>query len=188
MFDFFRRKYIHKRIQSVEKGLHYSFVKIKEDFQATHNKVDEHHLHTNKRLDELHNRLHSLERLFSTYISQVSQKEEAEERDLPRENRLVSLTDVQLKLLMEIIGFHLESGLEWVSLIELAKQIYPDKDYNTVRSTLSEYTSLLEEYGLVQKKIQRKKAYVKATSQATAYLDQNQSRRLKKVIKKQKVN
>lgn len=186
MFEFFRKKHLHKKIQSIEKSLHYSFSKIKDDFQATHKKVDDHHLHTSKRLDELHNRIQSLEKLFSSYLSQSKKEEIGEEIENP--HRLISLTDAQLKLLMEIIGIHLESGLEWVSLIELAKQIYPDKDYGTIRSTLSEYTSLLEEYGLIQKKIQRKKAYVKVTSQASNYLDENRARRLKKVIKKQKVN
>ena len=51
------------------------------------------------------------------------------------------------------------------------------------------YTSILMEYGLLQKKIQRKKAYIQATKLGLVYLDKNRATKLSQIIKKkQKVN
>lgn len=191
MFGFFKnRQRLQKRIKSLEKGLHYSFSKIKEDFHSTHDKIDKHASYTDKKLEDFHNRLLHIEKLFSEYLykitSQTSQPPETEEESLsekPLLSKLNSLTDAQKQLFMEIIGLHLESGMNWISFIDIAKQLYPDKDYNTVRSTISEFTSILEELGLIQKKIQRKKGYVKVTVQGIAYLDKDRAKRLKKLIK-----
>ena len=193
MFGFFKKKSLHKKIKAIEGGLHYSFSKIKEDFLSTHAKIDRHHEHTSKRLDKIHIRLEQLERLFSS----MQRREASVDQDISEyaiipsqnPNLLYSLTEVQQRLFMELIALHLETGSEWISLKVLAKQLYPDKDYERVRSTLSEYTSILMEHGLLQKKIQRKKAYIQATKLGLVYLDKNRATKLSQIIKKkQKVN
>jgi len=181
MFGFFKNKKIEKRIKKMEQSLGQSFLKIKEDFLSTHRKVDDHHSHHNQKLDEIYNRVVQLERLFSSVTTKSLPKSETSNF---REtfDHLSSLTNSQKRLFMEIVSIHLESGLEWISLTDIAKQVYPDKDYNTIRSTLSEYTSTLEETGLLNKKIQRKKAYVKATPKGTIYLDHVRAKKLAKII------
>ncbi|MAG52874.1 MAG: hypothetical protein CMH62_02830 [Nanoarchaeota archaeon] len=182
MFRFFKNKKMEKRIKEMEESLSHSFSQIKKDFLSTHRKVNDHHSHHNNKLDEIYNRVLQLEKLFSSITTKDLPKKEATEfREIF--DHLSSLTDSQKRLFMEIISLHLESGLEWISLTDIAKQAYPEKDYNTIRSTLSEYTSTLEETGLLHKKIQRKKAYVKSTIKGAIYLDEGRAKKLKKIIK-----
>ena len=94
-----------------------------------------------------------------------------------------TLTDGQKKLFAEIIGLHIETGSEWISLVEVAKQAHPVKEYKRVRSTLSEFTSVLEEAGLLSKKIQRKKAFVKVTNKGILYVDEDRAKRLRKIMR-----
>lgn len=187
MFWFFKNKHLHNRIEEIEKSLGISFSKIKNEFLVVHKKVHESHTTTNKKLDELHFRLSNLENLFSSVLSQkyIPEKPKRVEEYLDDEKplHLSTLTEGQKKLFAEIVGLHIETGSEWLSLVEIAKQTHQGKEYKKVRSTLSEYTSVLEEAGLLNKKIQRKKAYVKVSNKGIIYVDEDRARRLKKIMK-----
>lgn len=186
MFGFFKNKHLHKRIKEMEKSLSHSFSKISEDFMSTHKKVDHHSSHTDKRFNELYGRIHHLEKLILSKLTEeapkVEQTKQKTKKIQKQHTHLTTLTEAQRKLYGEIIGLHLESGSEWISLTDLAKQVYPGREYNKIRSTLSEFTSILEESGLLNKKIQRKKAFVKATDKGTLYLDQGRGKKLKKIV------
>ncbi len=188
MFWFFKNKQVHNRVKEIEKSLGISFSKIKNEFLIVHKRVHESHTITNKKLDELHYRLSNLENLFSSVLSQKylpekTKKLEEESLEEGRPLYFSTLTDGQKKLFAEIIGLHIETGSEWISLVEVAKQAHPGKEYKRVRSTLSEFTSVLEEAGLLSKKIQRKKAFVKVTNKGILYVDEDRAKRLRKIMR-----
>lgn len=187
MFGFFKNRQLHNRVKEIEKSLGISFSKIKEGFLVTHKRIDESHNTTHKKLDELHYRLSNLENIFSSVLSQkyIPEKRKEPEKLLEDEKplHLSTLTDGQKKLFIEIVGLHIETGSEWLSLVEIAKHTHQGKEYKKVRSTLSEYTSVLEEAGLLTKKIQRKKAFVKVSNKGITYLDEGRIKRIKKVMK-----
>ena len=188
MFWFFKNKHLHNRIKEIEKSLGISFSKIKNEFLVVHKRVHESHTITNKKLDELHYRLSSLENLFSSVLSQkyIPEKSKKVVDGLLEDEKPLhfsTLTDGQKRLFAEIIGLHIETGSEWIALVEVAKQAPPGKEYKRVRSTLSEFTSVLEEAGLLNKKIQRKKAFVKVTNKGILYVDEDRAKRLRKVMK-----
>ena len=41
---------------------------------------------------------------------------------------------------------------QWISLKYLAEELYPDKEYGAIRSTLSQFVTALEEMGFVKER------------------------------------
>jgi len=74
-----------------------------------------------------------------------------------------SLTETQQKLCWKMAALQKEMPDQWISLKYLAQELYPDKDYNIVRSTLSQFIAGLEELGIVKRKRKGKQAYVFST-------------------------
>jgi len=75
---------------------------------------------------------------------------------------LKHLTSQQKQLLYVICSLYNEKG-DALSLKEIANELYPNKEYNMVRTTLLEYTSLLEELDLVSKQRKGKKSTIHLT-------------------------
>tara|TARA_Y100000310_G_scaffold341440_1_gene440583 strand:+ start:823 stop:1377 length:555 start_codon:yes stop_codon:yes gene_type:complete len=178
---------MHKRIKEIEKSLEFSFSKIKEEFIVAHKKVDGHNFDHSKKLDELHGRIANLENLFSSFVSGKSSTEnlplaEPKNKEEEKPHHLNTLTDRQKQLFAEIVGIHIETGSEWLSLVEIAKHSHPGREYKKIRSTLSEYTSVLEEAGLLNKKILRKKAFVRVSTKGIVYVDEDRAKRLKRMM------
>ena len=63
-----------------------------------------------------------------------------------------SLTGTQKNIFKTLYLLQKEKGWAGVLLKNIANEIYPTKSYNAVRSTISDYLSILEEIGLVQRK------------------------------------
>ncbi len=173
----------------MEEGLHYSFNKIKDDFLATHKKLEDHSSNTTKKLDEIHLRLSYLERLFSLHLPNLqtktrlpeNQEEEFEDTE-EGVSKIYQLTDKQQKIFNELVVMQTESGSKWIPLKELAEHVYPRKEYKGVRSTISEYTSVLEEQGLIEKKSNRKRSYVRVNKKGLNYISKERAKKLAKLI------
>ena len=189
MFSFFRNKQLHSRVRKIEEGLHYSFNKIKDDFLVTHKKLDDHNSSTAKKIDGLHLRLSYLEKLFSLHLPNIQAKtkipedqdEEFEETE-EVESKIYRLTDKQQVIFNELVAMQSESGSKWIPLKELAEHVYPRKEYKGVRSTISEYTSVLEEQGLIEKKSNRKRSYVRINKKGLKYTSKERAKKLAKLI------
>lgn len=52
---------------------------------------------------------------------------------------------------------------QWISIKSLVKTIYPDQDYNRVRTTIFEYMRIFEELGLIQRVKRGNKTYIALT-------------------------
>ncbi|MEK6817019.1 MAG: hypothetical protein AABY09_05370, partial [Nanoarchaeota archaeon] len=108
-----------------------------------------------------------LENLSQNDVEEISEDEEEDE--LPSTLTLDksswdSLTETHQKICLQIAAVQKELPNQWISLKYLAQEMYPDKGYNQVRSTLSQYISSLEDLGYVKRMRKGKQAYVFSTT------------------------
>ncbi len=173
MFDFFQRKgsdpKLKETVEAMQKSLKNSFENIKKDFSTIdkhhktfhekHEKHDGKHSVHEERLGDLHNRLVILESLLTKQPSQPIEIEAEEGLDY---DELEEMTEVSQKICYVLAALAQENK-ELVTLKTLAEEMYPGKDYTKIRSTISQYTTELEELGYVQKKKKGRNVYIKST-------------------------
>ena len=92
-----------------------------------------------------------------------------------------SLTPLHLELLRKLMLLQVENGSRGITIRELASEVYPDREYASIKSTLSEYIKALHHAGLVEK-IQNRKLYISFTEKALEYADQQRISRMKELI------
>ncbi|MBI2673115.1 hypothetical protein HYX19_02545 [Candidatus Woesearchaeota archaeon] len=86
-----------------------------------------------------------------------------EDKKYPKTDEWELLTEVQKILCYRLAAIEKETPKRWISLKYLAQEIYPDKNYESIRSTISEYTSNLEELGFIQKRRKGKQTFIIST-------------------------
>ncbi len=79
---------------------------------------------------------------------------------------LDTLTETQRIILLRLVTLVKESGQDWVTIKNLAQDLYPNKEYSQIRSTLSEYIGVLVDNNLVKKQRRGKQTYVSLTERA----------------------
>jgi len=79
-----------------------------------------------------------------------------------------ALTDKQQEICWKIAALNKENG-DWISIKFLASELYPQKHYSKVRSTLSQYVTVLEDMGYVQRTRKGRETYIMST-QKNPYL------------------
>lgn len=149
------KKEIKDHLHNLHLHLAGSFSNIKEDMS----KIHIHLQNKDKKLEELENKLHQLEsRLFYALSSKREEpkqivKTEVEEVEFDEEDMRTdhNLTHTQEVILAAIHQLQTQFNSP-ISFKSIAKYLHPSKDYSAVRTTLSEYIALLEEYNLVSKK------------------------------------
>jgi hypothetical protein len=97
-----------------------------------------------------------------------------------------SLTDTQKKLFKELYRQQSEKGGRWISQIEFALEVYPDRSYSAVRTTLSDYLSVLEDMGLIKRKRMNRKVSISVTQLAKEFIQKAEKEFEKKSLKKKK--
>lgn len=101
--------------------------------------------------------------------------------------RLVEgLTETQRSIFLRVGTLLQESGQQWISIKGLAHELYPDRPYDQVRSTLSEYLSILIESGLIQKKRVGKSTYITISDVGIDLLPEAAKKVLRKIVLKKK--
>lgn len=101
---------------------------------------------------------------------------------------VAGLTDTQKLMFIRILSLQCEFG-GWVPLKSLAEELYPDKQYSDVRSTISEYLTLLSEWGVVTKKRTGKQSFVSVTEKGQEvinYLKTDSEIKSKAIIRKRR--
>lgn len=164
-----------EKLDEIKKNLEVSFSNVKKDHESL---KQEHH----SKISDILQRLEKIEsHLFSS-------KKETEEY-LPElkksgitQMHFDNLTEKQKEFCRILAALHSESPNRWVSFKFLAEELYPNYDYNKVRSTISEYTSLLEELGFVKKRIKGNKGYV-MTTQINPYIKETPEIKVQKIKK-----
>ncbi|MEA3378177.1 MAG: hypothetical protein U9Q69_00910 [Nanoarchaeota archaeon] len=95
-----------------------------------------------------------------------------------------SLTNTLQKICWQLAAIQKELPNQWVSLKYLAQEMYPDKQYNRVRSTLSQYISSLEELGYVKRTRKGKQAYILSTTKNPCFKKSKKSQAKIKIKQK----
>ncbi len=181
-FWFFKKR-SDDDIKELHEKLDNSFSNVRDDMEKItswihhfHSKHQDHDKNFNsviRRLDKVEDALLSIQQSLSEVQEskvEVNYKdaEKKESSGLGEESEedpiWLELTETQQKLCWKIAALQKEMPNEWISLKYLAQDMYPDKEYATVRSTISQFIAQLEELGFVRRKRKGRQAYVCSTS------------------------
>ncbi len=172
IFSFFKKRQSNSdhKIESLHNSVSGAFGNIKHDMGHISKWIihfkDKHDDHE-KQFSILHSRLNQIERMVHELSSlkningeELEESFEPEKEDFPQSSQWDSLTETQQKICWLVARLQSEMPSQWISLKYLAQEIYPEKDYNKVRSTLSAYINVLEEFGYIERKRNGKQTYV----------------------------
>jgi len=169
MFNWFFKRGINRKITEMHSSVNSSFSNVKEDIRqvsqwVSHfkNKHESHDKNIDlilKRLDSIEAQIQDSSMLIGEEVPSNSSKDFTE-FDLKNWNLL---TDVQQHLAQVILSLDKEEPDSWHTLKKIALELYPTREYNTVRTTISHYVRLLEEYGFVERKRIGNQSFVKIT-------------------------
>ncbi|HLC73063.1 MAG TPA: hypothetical protein VJH20_00330 [Candidatus Nanoarchaeia archaeon] len=185
---FFRKKEDLPKWDHLHKTLTKSFSHIKHDVSLINGRLlesfESHKAHK-KDILILHRRLSRIESLVENLILEYSKsKKEKQLVRLPPEEsvqenvdtKLQNLTNLQKSILVNLSIIRDESSKEWVSMRDLAQEMYPNKKYSKIKSLISAYTDLLVDLGLMKKERKGKETLLSLTDKSS------------RVIKKSKTN
>ena len=96
-----------------------------------------------------------------------------------------SLTKTQLDLFKTIYQIQKQTNTNKVSLRSVAKIHYPEKDYSSVRSTISDYLTILSAWGLIKKQRVGKESFVAVSDHGLDLVSESNIKQKKKKLRKQ---
>lgn len=170
---------ILNKFEEMEKSLKRSFSNIKEDI----NNLSEHskHFHSkhfthDQKFQGLHERILLLEELIKKHHE--SKEELNEIKDELELDELGRLTQVSQRICMVLAALSKEDPDRLIQLKTLAEEMYPNKKYQEIRSTVSQYTTELEELGYLVKKKKGRQVFIKSTEK-NPYLNKKATKKIK---------
>lgn len=179
VFWLFRRKKntSHEHLSGLYNSLSSSFSHIKSDLEQISywiNHFQEKHETHEEKFDTILKRLNRMEALISDLQENIYEKESVLEREDVveagyeepleiKQDLWESLTEKQQRMCAVLAAMQKEFPDQWFTLKYLAQELYPDKEYSKVRSTVSQFITTLEELGLVKRRRKGKQTYVYST-------------------------
>jgi len=92
-------------------------------------------------------------------------------------------SDLHIEILRRIMLLQNSLQLRWISMKELASEIYPGRHYRRVKSTLSEYLTELGKDGLIEKQYQRRnRLFVSFTKKALNFAEVGMLAKMRSLI------
>jgi hypothetical protein len=192
----------HEILNNINNNMRSSFARVKKDIQSTSGWItyfkdkehdqDERLQNIESRLDEVSEVLNfmqqSEETFHSTKQNTVLLVEEEKPEHVESGHKIFQdLTDTQKSIFYRLGTLLHESSQQWMTAKALAQELYPEKPYDQVRSTLSEYTGILIEAGLLRKKRKGKLIYLSITKKGlTVFKKSIKSKRKKLLINNKK--
>jgi len=164
-----------RKVKHLEKKVSTSFSKVKQDMEQmnllierTHNSHKEHETRLQKIEETLSTILFDMQtiKMGKDVINKVQKPVEVDYTEV-----LDGLTEVQKTIFATIFTIQERSGSRKVSLKSVAQLVYPGKEYQKVRSVLSEYSNTLEGWGLVSKERKGKEVYLRLTEHGVKLVD-----------------
>ncbi len=174
IFDLFRKKSdsTASEVRIMKHNIEASFSKLREEMDKIsswiHHFNEKHHEHDDDK-ENLHKRLQSIEKFIEQLkIYNILSKQNIKQEQILEKPQLDispwdSLSQSQKNICYILAALNSENPDSWISLKQLAQEIYPSKKYESVRSTMSEFTTILEELGYLKKKRIGKQTYVIST-------------------------
>ena len=193
----FHNFHIVASLRTMEDNIKNSFFNIKKDI----NKINSLLYHHDNNLSHLKERITYLE----TLLRDLHYKDAKKTKEIPKnieiaEKEPVSLsasiniptvkwedlTTIQQNMLLRLGLLQIESSQRRIAMKHLSEELYPEKQYNDVRSMISDYINLLNEYGLVKKTRKGRQIFISVTEKGTLFYDKTKRKRLLEVIKRHK--
>src|SRR3989344_7119187 len=147
-----------------------SFSNIKSEIQHltkslshSHKKHHYHHTHLNEHEQKIRVLSKRLEQLESLLKIQPQQTTGIVVTESSQTNPLDFLTDTQRIFCQKLALLQKETPGKWIPLKYLAQELYPGKDYQQIRSTISQFVSTIEDLGFVKRIRKGRQAYVLST-------------------------
>lgn len=181
---FSKKKKDDERWKTLNQNLSTSFQNIREEFRSLKEKDIEHDID----IKDVSSRLIRLEGIIQAVLttkeqslqSQPQTEEKLPELSPPKLQK--ELTDSQEIILTRLLAFMREDPDAWRSLKELTQDLYPQKKYKEVKSLISEYTDILENFNLITKRRKGRNVYLYLTKKGqdmAKNLEKNQKKELK---------
>ena len=200
---FKKRDDTEERFRNLHDVLKTTFSNVREDIDRLHKWVDSSHEHHNSHrinFKEHELRLLKLENQISLLLDKVLHEEAPEKEEyegdkdeieelLPKkisQNEIFSsLTKTQLDLFKTIYQIQKQTNSSKVSLRSIANLHYSGKPYNSVRSTISDYLTMLHTWGLIKKQRVGKESFVAITKTGMDLISETKEKKqkVKKKIK-----
>jgi hypothetical protein len=182
---FSKKKKDDKKWEILNQNLSTSFQNIREEFRSLKEKDIEH----DGDIKDVSSRLIRLEGMIQAILSTKEQslqlqRPQTEERlpELSPPKLQRELTDSQEIILTRLLAFMREDPSSWRSLKELTQDLYPQKKYKEVKSLISEYTDILENFNFITKRRKGRSVYIYLTKKGqdlAKNLEKNQKKELK---------
>ncbi|MBS3156062.1 hypothetical protein J4413_02410 [Candidatus Woesearchaeota archaeon] len=203
---FKKRDDTEERFRNLHDVLKTTFSNVREDIDRLHKWVDSSHEHHNSHrinFKEHELRLLKLENQISLLLDKVLHEEAPEKEEyegdkdeieelLPKkisQNEIFSsLTKTQLDLFKTIYQIQKQTNTNKVSLRSVAKIHYPEKDYSSVRSTISDYLTILSAWGLIKKQRVGKESFVAVSDHGLDLVSESNIKQKKKKLKAKRKN
>lgn len=193
LFDFLFKKTSNNQFSKINTTLKDSFSNVKKDVGLLHSHISTHKDHTNKRFEDVEERIKKIELVLQAFIQKpqiISQQikessiEPEEQVDTHEDvvNVLSGLPRAELKLFKALYELQLSLNAKHISYKSLANYLYPGKEYNSIRSTITQFVLRLHTEGLIEKQRIGKETYVKITQTGQKLL---KSVKLKKGLKEE---
>ncbi len=193
--------HLHRKLKNIEDSLKNSFFNVKKDI-AKINTFLYHHdnslAHLKERILFLEARLSELNnhKYHEKIVAEIPKNEPPSYNDIEfskdtdkKPNLLVKwedLTNIQQNIFLRLGLLQIESSQRRIAMKHLAEELYPEKEYNDVRSMISDYINLLNEYGLIKKTRKGRQIFISITEKGLIYYDKTKRKKLLEVIKKHK--
>ena len=182
---------LNKQLQQLDSALSTSFANLKRDFLEQETTIEELKARIAKQdkvLKQLSAKSAEQDKItihLSAEIAKLMKPSKLKSPKTPVRNTpaqsSTGLTALHLKLLKHLMILQLESGRRYVSMGELASELYPEKSYGTIKATLSEYIKKLHQQGFVEK-IRRGKLLLSFTENALQFADNQRLNRMRELI------
>ena len=188
--------HIINKLKSMEENIKNSFFNIKKDISKINSLLYHHDNninHLKERIVYLESFLHDINEHKQRKLTQEIPKNEIVLEDTSAPSQVSTptvkwedLTAIQQNMLLRLGLLQIESSQRRIAMKHLSEELYPEKQYNDVRSMISDYINLLNEYGLVKKTRKGRQIFISVTEKGTLFYDKTKRKRLLEVIKRHK--
>lgn len=163
------RKQWEKDMDILHKNLSSSFSNIRKDITEIHTSIQNH----KELIDYFENRILVLENSPTSLSSK---------NNILIENIKKDLTSTQKRIFLAIYEIQNKTESDVCSLKSLSRLLYPHKKLSSIRSTISEYITILESQELITKKRIGKETYVTITEIGNDLLKKINKKKKQKII------
>ncbi len=198
-----REDSLDRKITAISENISSSFQKVKDDIKSVGKWINRFEENDQKHSDDiayLRSELQYLRTLISerpihqeikqerarkiTHKPVIEAVVEEESFEIPSQSVIDTLTDTQRSIFSRLGVLQKEGSQPWVPLKQLAQEVYPEKKYDEVRSTISEYMGLLSDAGLVKRVRKGKQTFVSVSEKGSALFSKQPKENLVKARKK----